>query len=447
MFIAVGTAFLAGSCATSGFHMGGEYDDLYYSPADKAVINQQAATNNLSREKSEQIQKSDQYFDNKYATDTLFADTYNNQVDIDNSQYYNKDNSPFEYADDSYTNRLNRFYGGNYYDPYWMSPFYSSWYSPFGMYPYMPYYGSMWSFGLDWSWGYPYWGGGFYPYMGWGGYYGGYPFGGWGGFYGNYYGYGYDYAQRTTGVGRRERTSSLLSGYSGIAPVRKSTTVTTDSRRSVANSAISSPTGRRSTTVTNNPGYNNNASSRAGVSSQNSRREVSTGNRSVTSRPQYNPTTRSYTPSYNNPRMSERPSYNNSRIPGSNSQGSSRYSNPNSNYGYGNQGYRNNSINTQSHNSRSSSSFSTGQSRQYISTPSRSGNYSVPSRSSFGSFGNSGRSGSNGSSGSSGRSSGGGSFSGGSSHSGGGGFSGGSSGGGGGGGGRSGGGGGGGSRR
>ena len=128
--IMVSAMFLASSCATSGLHTGGENDDLYYSASDKAVItspvtkyvspgnlqNQQKPQNQQIQQ-NQQNQQSNQYFDNKYAADTLFADNYSDQVDINNSLYYNKDNSPFEYANDwTASNSHNRYY--DYYPGY-----------------------------------------------------------------------------------------------------------------------------------------------------------------------------------------------------------------------------------------------------------------------------------------------------------------------------------------
>ena len=112
------TAVLS-SCASS-LYVGGEYDDLYYSPSDKPVV---AVQKSVPEQIAQGDIKPDQYYDNAYANDTLVADGYNDAVDFDNSMYYNKDNSTFEYMDDyTYSNRLRRFYG-NYFDPYWGNSF------------------------------------------------------------------------------------------------------------------------------------------------------------------------------------------------------------------------------------------------------------------------------------------------------------------------------------
>ena len=44
LYIMVLAMFLVSSCATSGFHMGGEYDDLYYSSTDNAVVSNPVTT-------------------------------------------------------------------------------------------------------------------------------------------------------------------------------------------------------------------------------------------------------------------------------------------------------------------------------------------------------------------------------------------------------------------
>src|SRR5664279_4254444 len=141
-----------GSC-TSSLYPGGEYDDLYYSSSDQQVKNK-VPENNLPAIDNK---GNNEYFDNKYAADTLVSDKYSDAVDYQaNSNGYN--NEGYDYYDNSsYASRLNRFYG-NYFDPYWRDPFYMG-------------FGS----GLGYS-GYPYYG--YNPYS-------------YGGFYGDYYGYGY----------------------------------------------------------------------------------------------------------------------------------------------------------------------------------------------------------------------------------------------------------------
>ena len=94
LYIMVLAMFLVSSCATSGFHMGGEYDDLYYSSTDNAVVSNPVTTTtntstaaNQQLQKPQQSQQQGQNFDNKYAADTLYADNYSDQVDMDNALY------------------------------------------------------------------------------------------------------------------------------------------------------------------------------------------------------------------------------------------------------------------------------------------------------------------------------------------------------------------------
>ena len=236
-YIFIPSAVILSSCASS-LYVGGERDDLYYSSSDKPAVSIQQ---NAPEQIAQGNQNPQQYYDNKYAndtlnkyaSDTLVADGYNDAVDFDNSMYYNKDNSPFEYADDfSYSNRLRRFYG-NYFDPFWDDSFnYGYGYPSFGFgYP---------SLGFGYGFGSPYWGGGMYdPFYYGGGYYGGLYDGFYGGLYGGYYGsifspffyggyYGYYpgayYSSRENSsvpIARRQRYSTLSNNYSS-SPSRKS---------------------------------------------------------------------------------------------------------------------------------------------------------------------------------------------------------------------------------
>ena len=45
LYISIPALFLASSCATSGFRLGGEYDDLYYSSSDKETVTQSVVGN------------------------------------------------------------------------------------------------------------------------------------------------------------------------------------------------------------------------------------------------------------------------------------------------------------------------------------------------------------------------------------------------------------------
>ena len=78
------TAILS-SCAPS-LYVGGEYDDLYYSPSDKPVV---AVQKSVPEQIAQENIQPKEYFDNAYANDTLVADGYNDAVDFNNSMYYN----------------------------------------------------------------------------------------------------------------------------------------------------------------------------------------------------------------------------------------------------------------------------------------------------------------------------------------------------------------------
>jgi hypothetical protein len=425
----ISTAILS-SCAT-GLYVGGEYDDLYYSPSDKPVMSVQK---NIPEQIAEGNLNPEQYYDNIYANDTLVADGYNDAVDFNNSMYYNKGNSAFEYMDDfSYSNRLRRFYG-NYFDPFWRSSIFNGFgYPSYGYgYGYDPYGGGYGMYD-------PYYGGGYGGYYGGG--YGGYYGGGYGGFYGGYYGsifspfgysgYGFypgsyshgdDYS--TVTVGRRERYSTLTNSYNPSSPARKSYNqpgegLNGETRRTGASSQSLSTETRRTNSI--------NGSSRQSVTSipENRytqqgvpvRRDISNSSNRVSpySRPEYRSVDRTYTPSYNNPRMSTRPSYNNSRTQsGTNSNTVPNNSRINNESLYrGSNPVNNNPV-------RSNSSNSQGQSRSVNTNSGRSESYSVPTRRDMdsGSGYSSGRSYNNSSSGGSSSSYGGSSYSSGSSSSG-----------------------------
>ncbi|NLA50418.1 MAG: hypothetical protein GX876_13290, partial [Bacteroidales bacterium] len=120
--IAVVVLFVLGSCTTR-LHTVAEYDDLYYLPSD-----QQYATVVRTQGKKKVVEntlRSEEYWDNIYAADTLVSGEYYDAIDYDDvivSQGGNVNN--YYYLDDySYAGRLNRFYG-NYFYPYWRDPFY-----------------------------------------------------------------------------------------------------------------------------------------------------------------------------------------------------------------------------------------------------------------------------------------------------------------------------------
>jgi hypothetical protein len=378
IYIMILTTVILSSCAT-GLYVGGEYDDLYYSPSDEPVrvqttVPEQIASGNLN---------SEQYYDNIYAKDTLIADEYNNAVDFDNSMFYNNNNSAFEYMDDfSYSNRLRRFYG-NYFDPFWRDPFYYGY----------PSYG--YGYGYD-----PFWSSRMYDPYGYGGFYGGYSGGYYGGYYGSlfspysygnwgyYPGYYYSGNDNNAGpaVSRRSTYSTLSNNYNSASPSRKSayqsgTGAIVGSRRMEPALQGQSPDRRTLNPV--------NGTSRQPVSTLPENRYVQSGvqtrrdnpgsSNQVSSavKPEYKSVDRTYTPSYNNPRMSTRPSYNNTRT--QSGANTNTIVNP-SNSRIGNTNYNTRSNSGLINSGRSGSTTSPSQNRSVVSNSGRSESYSVPTR-------------------------------------------------------------------
>jgi hypothetical protein len=411
-YILVFTAVIFNSC-TNSLYVGREYDDLYYSPSDKPTVSVQK---NVPEQIAEENQRPEQYYDNAYSNDTLVADGYNDAVDFNNSMYYNKDNSPFEYADDfSYSNRLRRFYG-NYFDPYMDDSFnYGYGYPSMGFgygYP-----------SMGFGYGYPYMGGGMYdPFYYGGGYYGdnfgGYYSNYYGGFYGSFFspfyygGYGYYpgsyyYSSKeysSLPIARRQRYSTLSNNYNQVSPSKKSgNSFNGVSRRSEGSSqnstsetrSISSNSRQSTTTLPEN---------KYGQQGVQTRRDAinSSNNISSSPKPEYKSANRTYTPSYNSPRINARPSYNNSRTNSNTVQNSSRNNNGSISRGSNYAGYNSGNSNS----GKGSSSSTLNRLRSMIYVPSRSQNYPVPPRSTDRSSGySSERNYSNSSSGNSGRSS------------------------------------------
>lgn len=316
---------LLASCNSALYTGSGEYDDLYYSSSDESPADTRTS-GNVAREG---VLKSDQYFNNIYAADTLVSQEYADAVDIDNLN--SSGDGTYDYYDDySYASRLRRFHG-NYFDPYWRDPFYYGMYSPF-----------RYSFGM--GFGYPHYGyssfydpyyydpfysdyyyGGFYsPYS----YYSPYRYGyGYG--YGLGYGYGYGYpnfryvdADDLVTYGRRERQSTTSTRWNSMSGTGRR-----DSYISGQPSTERAGTSRRTaaTTSASQVAVNPNDSRRT-VSSSQEVKSAQAGSRQVQprssagQRPEYGSANRTYTPSYNNPRMSTRPSYNNSRVPAESGQ-------------------------------------------------------------------------------------------------------------------------------
>jgi hypothetical protein len=221
-YVSIIAVLILGSCNSALYTTrNAEYDDLYYTPSDQPVADTRVPSRNATKE---DVLKSDKYYNNIYAADTLVSDEYSNAVDINNIR--SSSDGTYDYYDDmSYANHLRRFYG-NYFDPYWRDPFYYGMYSPF-----------RYSFGL--GFGSPFYGYGYSPFgyydpfysdFYYGGFYSPYssfysPFGygfGYGYGYGPYgYGYGYPYfhydANNAVAYGRRERQSNSSTRWNSQA--------------------------------------------------------------------------------------------------------------------------------------------------------------------------------------------------------------------------------------
>jgi len=177
------TLLTLGSCS-SGLYVAREYDDLYFVASDQPVVSTIVAERRIK----EGTLRSEEYYDNIYAADTLVSAEYTDALNYNDANvgYYSGSGGGFYNSYDGYySSRINRFYG-NYFNPYWRDPFYYGYgYSPFSLsfgygfgspymnpYSYMnPYYGYYDPFFYD------------SYYYGYGGMYGGY----YGGYYGNYY--------------------------------------------------------------------------------------------------------------------------------------------------------------------------------------------------------------------------------------------------------------------
>ena len=210
LYISFLMLFILSSCSST-LYTGAENDDLYYSASDKPVVSERAAVNNPVAEKE---LKANSYYDNVYAADTLVTDKYSVPSDYDDQIAANNNNpgsmsgNGYDYYDDSYSNRINMFYG-NYFNPYWQDPFYFGYGYPYGGLSFGFNFG--YGFGFGFGYGYPYYGYGYgYPYYGYG-----YPYYGYGYPYYPYYGggyYPYD-AYYSTPYGRRERPSTMSSRW------------------------------------------------------------------------------------------------------------------------------------------------------------------------------------------------------------------------------------------
>jgi hypothetical protein len=129
------------SC-TSSLYTGAEYDDLYFLPSDQPVA---AARKSAKKQIIEGNLKSEDYYNNIYAADTLVSDEFSDAVDYDDAYAYQNvyNSNNYNYYDNfSYSGRLRNFYGGSFY-PYWRDPFYYSWGYPsfyFGYGGYNPFF-------------------------------------------------------------------------------------------------------------------------------------------------------------------------------------------------------------------------------------------------------------------------------------------------------------------
>ena len=330
-YISLILLLILGSCSSSQYS-GSEYDDLYYSSSDKPATQVQSSAN---KQPAEQNLSVNDYYDNMYAVDTLVSDQFNDAAQYDDqiivNNNYGSGYGGYDYYDYSYSGRLNMFYG-NYFNPYWQDPYY------FNVGYGYPYGGMSFGFGF----GYPYFSFGFnygypyYPYYGYGGYYGGYypPY--YGGYYPPYYccGYypGYGYDDYYVDYGRRERTSTMSSrtgndisaqgGYSRRDGSLSSRAGGSGGSRSYSGAQSGLTSARRTDPSSGTTGVSKSAlparsTSQEAVKGTSARSNTSSQQGSSAARPEYKNSNRTYTPSYNNPRMSTRPSYNNSRTIGS----------------------------------------------------------------------------------------------------------------------------------
>ncbi len=333
-YITILLLLVLGSCS-SGLYTGFEYDDLYYLPSDKQVVQVQPS---VSRQIAESDLRAEEYYDNVYAADTLVSDEYSEATEnYDALLYENSKGTVNNYYDNySYTGRLRRFYG-NYFNPYWRDPFYygGGWpsmsfgygypyyYDPFMYDPFYDfgYYGSYGGYYSPWYSGY--YGSWYNPFYS--SYYGPY-YSNWG-YYSNAY-YSRDY-NNSIAYGRRDRQSSYSSRWNErtqpAASARRDSYISkgtsTDAvRRTPSGASTSSTTDPRKSLSTNvnNQQAINAADRKIDQSAAKDGNTVisrtATTRTTTVTKPEYNTVNRTYTPSYSNPRMSTRPSYNNSRV-------------------------------------------------------------------------------------------------------------------------------------
>lgn len=213
-------SLMVASCSNQRY-VSGETDDIYYSSGDRYMENNNefSQVEEVRGEdyKSNESTSSDEYFSigkeqRKDDVNPNAASAYTpaNQFDTNytssgggtvNNFYGTTNYYEGDYYDDSYATRIRRFNSTNvglsysYYDPYFVSPYWSYGWSYWDPYPLYPYSGwsigwsswSGWNIGYSWGWGwgYPYgsWYRPYYSYCNpWAWNYWGYP---------GYYGYGY----------------------------------------------------------------------------------------------------------------------------------------------------------------------------------------------------------------------------------------------------------------
>ena len=413
-------ALLASACTTGSMVTSGSYgDDAYFTPGDHqpvitstTTMREQPKRNSttISGIRQEEAGKIvDNYFsDKKEGNSQSDAYTLNGeQANSDTTYVADQEAQDFisnydEPEDIDYTTRIRTFYDPYAYDPYWDSSYY-------------PGFGFGWGLGFSglysgFGFGYGgYYGGWGYPYMGWGGYYGGYWGNGYGG-YGGHGGWGNGYNHRNyadnnqnryygrqnsngqggsntlgySSSGRGALSSSYLSNHS----ISRSFVNTSRGSRAVNTGIVTGATRQGGTRYTVNPNQtrsaNLNSAGRSGAVSNpqtitNLRRGQVSGQNSQNLKSATTPGGAvRYTPTYSRPRTNIQATYN---------TGAARqYSRPQSYSGSTNSGRSAVSGSYQSGSSRAPKVISSGASRSSgqsaVRSNSSSGSYSAPSRSS-----------------------------------------------------------------
>ena len=385
IFIA-GFAVLFSSCSPNQIAQNGEYDDMYFSSADRdALANATASTDNnaAAYENRQQALEAEDY--DPRTTNPEYIANQNQETDAEyEDTYYTEDYGNQGRYDDV---RISNYYGRGYssfnsfHDPFY-SP-YNSFYDPFYSPYYNPYFNSGFSisFGMGWGSGFGYgynryrdpFMRGYYDPWGYGRYYNGYHHGFYDGFYSGRYGYYYNPViivdnkeylnNRRVVYGPRNSSRSAI----GVDSRRASRT-SRDVNVSEANGRNTNSRSSRTRTVNENRTYYEKSDANT------SNRESRTTNRTRRSNNTVERNNNTVTPQ-NNTRQRSNNSYTPSRSQRSNRTVTPSRSDNNSNNS-------NNSYNRSSSPSRSTYTPSSSPSRS-------SGSYSSPSRSSSGSSGRS----------------------------------------------------------